>query len=932
MFNTTIELELDKQWKSLDTRNADVAKIMCIYLKLQQSEQFAYKVRKQLNHKITVNENVSLRNQNAKTCQMIFDYESTKCECGEQLALVWQRSKHKPSRKGRISIAYSTTKPPQICNSFLQKCGKCKIVYSYGHKFNTRTEDLYRLPMKNKQYFEVTNETYLSVELLDDMRQHVIGQQQSISSYIEAFNNRHRDYKENIYSQWSDLFGHRNSLDLNVKRVITAFYLYHLQIYVETKLNKRLSISKDDRLCIDKENKKINAYIKQCKKHSLETECKQNLNHIKRSNDKHNYMTLPSMSSIEEFNFLYRKYETELNKYGIPGLDKVPVKVTSDGVKIHPGHFKMYGDGNEKCIRWICALPRNIMKYLQKIKLCNVSIDKENIDRHMDGLITIDESQHDIANKKVNDIIYAEHQNRFQCDQTPQHGNGTYKGFCICPYHVHIIVNFFNIDKHDVNVFITYCKNMEDIAKMDEKSKTKKYRESEALQVMIKKKMSICESRILKIERAKRERWSVVWDFIIKYVNVSIGKSTECRNKNKSKANINESSEYLKDTELLENLDNICGESIDTELLEHCNSQSRDDFLDGIEMTELIENVKGCRKKEYIKCAASKQTKGLNALFTCSGFCISLREEVYIESQTKVILDIPSVLTSSDVAIEYFNRIEAIGYDFMCKLWYSLKNYFRYEKLPDSVNKVWLSLLSRLFIDRFHITTHKDKACQEKGGTGFLHPSLPKFKNIFNDKMFQDDRIRINDQICEQFWRHFNKFKSMKTLSQEKYKLYLYMKREHHNMKNIEKLEKEGYIFVDIKEISKLRDYHTDHMLLPHQKVNCKNNDECDKKQIYKKVQDQLANESTQKLNGVRYESTNRISQNKSKIKEYIINTVINKNHISCPSRGYLQFIIKQNEDRTIETNKKSKKQINKRKRKGFFDKDKNMNCKRQKM
>ena len=244
-------------------------------------------------------------------------------------------------------------------------------------------------------------------------------------------------------------------------------------------------------------------------------------------------------------------------------------------------------------------------------------------------------------------------------------------------------------------------------------------------------------------------------------------------------------------------------EEVDSEILHGCTSASRDELLNELQIAEILDNSKGCRKKENIKTANKSISNGLNAFFTCTGFCIRLREELYSESQTKVILDAADAMTCNISALKYYERLEAFGYDFNCRLFYTLMNCFKYNQLTQTEQKFWWPILVRLFIDIFHISTHVDDLCKNINN-GLFHPKLKKFKNIFKDDELLK-RKRINDQIVEQFWSTFNKYTYMRALSREKFKFFLYLKREQHNLHRIEALSKKGYIFIDIDDTTTLR-------------------------------------------------------------------------------------------------------------------------------
>ena len=105
-------------------------------------------------------------------------------------------------------------------------------------------------------------------------------------------------------------------------------------------------------------------------------------------------------------------------------------------------------------------------------------------------------------------------------------------------------------------------------------------------------------------------------------------------------------------------------------MLADMSTLQREILAAGLSDNGSLAKYKGCRKAKYFSQATIARTKGLNILMMAAGLCIKLREEIVRETPTSIILDIVDSLTNNETAINYANRIEAIGYDFMCRIYY----------------------------------------------------------------------------------------------------------------------------------------------------------------------------------------------------------------------------------------------------------------------
>lgn len=195
---------------------------------------------------------------------------------------------------------------------------------------------------------------------------------------------------------------------------------------------------------------------------------------------------------------------------------------------------------------------------------------------------------------------------------------------------------------------------------------------------------------------------------------------------------------------------------------------------------------------------------GMIAIMNCSGFMLTLEENVHRETPTGVIETVARTLTSNAAMIKYFNRIRSFGWDMACKLLERIISLIKSKKLSHDQKKVYTSeFLSRMWIDKMHIQSHKcQKYCSNDSKVGLVHPGLPKFQNVLS---------KVNGQIVEQTWKKTNRLQFMKKQSKEHYRLLLLEYKDFHNEQTRLRLENDGFSFVSIDEIQPIRDYQNIH-------------------------------------------------------------------------------------------------------------------------
>ena len=193
---------------------------------------------------------------------------------------------------------------------------------------------------------------------------------------------------------------------------------------------------------------------------------------------------------------------------------------------------------------------------------------------------------------------------------------------------------------------------------------------------------------------------------------------------------------------------------------------------------------------------------------THDNFILSLTENKHRETPTEVIISLVTLLLSSQAMISFTERICGIGYDMMCTLYGRARTLITNSLLNSEQTSLIIKLLQYLFVDKWHIKPHKSALCQNDK-QGLFHPYLKKFKNI----LFGN--ATANDQVVEQNWKTINKLKFAKNMRARKFKFFLYDFRKRHNNKNWRRLLKQGFEFIPITDVSKIRNLKNIETVLP---------------------------------------------------------------------------------------------------------------------
>ena len=137
---------------------------------------------------------------------------------------------------------------------------------------------------------------------------------------------------------------------------------------------------------------------------------------------------------------------------------------------------------------------------------------------------------------------------------------------------------------------------------------------------------------------------------------------------------------------------------------------------------------------------------GLFVISTLTGFIIYSKEYNHREIPKEVSIDVVDAFTNLNSSINYFERMEALGYDNMCGLLRTTYKALREGRLSEIQEYFWNEMGVRAFVDRFHLKTHGCELCSsnhEKSAV-CLKSSLPKFEHIFKQK--HKDEINTNNK------------------------------------------------------------------------------------------------------------------------------------------------------------------------------------------
>ena len=169
---------------------------------------------------------------------------------------------------------------------------------------------------------------------------------------------------------------------------------------------------------------------------------------------------------------------------------------------------------------------------------------------------------------------------------------------------------------------------------------------------------------------------------------------------------------------------------------------------------ETIDELEGCRSGQNTINPKRNRTGGIFCISTLSGFIIDIREYIHRETPTEITSDAVEAFTSLQSHRNYFERMEALGFDNMCNLQKKIHVSGRNDLLTPLQAYFWHQLKYRTFVDSFHISRHTCPLCHLNHPEGLccLDSSLKKFQKIFkhNEKYNEKKKMKytkINDEV-----------------------------------------------------------------------------------------------------------------------------------------------------------------------------------------
>ena len=804
-----------------------IRQLEIIYYNMVYIEEFRQKVFTLFESDSLDEAIISLKNDKdgARITQGTFMWAGDACiECGKKLKIQFRSKQH--DAKGTLSIAYHKHQPPKICNYYKKKCEDCDILYSYNSiEYGDNTPYTAKFAKKNEtiildpeefDYFAFGRKAskFIHISLWDSIKHHqYCNKSTSAQIWVQHYN-----------EEWSAEYHKiKNILKANKKENLSAqlgyqttrrsFYFRSLlcmirDLEAENYKNKTITvnghaikialiISNADKIKIYQDSQILN---------------KSDSNH----NDRQNPSKPQYIRMREYFNYYVNKYCKELINRELPELRQVPVKLNADDIiEIFLGWFVVYGDGNEKNNRPRCCYPAILAKLdylLQQAK----DNDDDKEDEVIVNDIEMDNNDIDLA-VNHNSRLYSS-QRYYECDCTPARNDTTNgrKSFKCCKFHTAKLKETYGFELNEIKDFIEWYRLHAALAKI----KNTNVREE------LQRQYTIDEEIIERITTRQKTKQKDLEAKIEAFTNANQGKHDKFKNfvegiydkinsiqqKQRPKRSCAESGQGIRaihtnqahQQQVYEHLCNILGDD-EFEVPEdfYYNTTSVKDLLAlEFDNNKYLDKYKGCRKSKFISSATVAKTKGVNVLMNTAGIIINLREEIVRETPTAVILDIADTFTKNPTSIEYANRIEAIGYDMMCRIYHHLKSLVKDHRLTNEHETFWCNLISVAFIDIWHILTHTDELCQLT--TGVFHPKSKKFEKVLYDITKAMDKV--NDIIAEQFWSTFNATSQLKSMSKESWIVFLLEKRSYYNQKKIDEMKQDGWTFIPIEWCTSLRD------------------------------------------------------------------------------------------------------------------------------
>jgi len=791
----------------VDKNKELIRKLQIIYYSIVFDNSFRNIVFVMFKNNYSDKDIISLKKDcKARVTHGIMEYPGNSCiECNDKLSYVYRSGSN--DCKGSIAVVYHKRKSPMICNSYQKQCKDCGIYYNHNRidykkttKHKTKINRTIYLDPDAFHYYSIAGKganNYIHQSIFISIRNHqYCNKSQSIDIWLQHYNEECKDeYNELAKIKYAD----KLSIELGYRTVLRYFYFYALlcrirdiENYASIVVNGRviriaLIISNDDKEAI---NRDINGLKEAKTPQSKESADTGRISHY-------------------QFTFFFNKYYQQLVTSEVSELKEVPVRINEIGIiEIYPGWFIVYGDGGEKITRIRCAYPAILGKFdYMKETADNTEAKVNDIN---------DDNNVDLA-VNHNSRLYSA-QRYYECDDTPYFNNigNKRRSYRCCKRHVAKLVEH-GIQLTDVSDFTTWYQLHAALAKMkdtdiQETIKAQYTIDDEVLRsIKTKHKSKIIDlkqkiTKFIQKHPEKHFRFEQFVDEIhnkIKNFRQTLKAKRAANIRGQAKRRGNSTSDNTQ--QIANKLRDILGDD-DFELDRDIMQTSVRDLL-ALELNnnKYLDKHKGCRKSKYISAATTTRTKGLNVLCNTAGIIIELREEIVRETPTAVILDIAHT-TNGPTSIQYANRIEAIGYDMMCRMYYHLQTLIKNKRLPAKQEAFWCDLIWRAFIDIWHVYTHTDELCQEEGG--IFHPKLKKFAELLYN--INDLMDRVNDSIAEQFWSTMNATSQLKTMNKETFLIFLLEKRSYCNRAKINEIKQNGWTFIPIEWCTSLRDIESE--------------------------------------------------------------------------------------------------------------------------
>ena len=230
------------------------------------------------------------------------------------------------------------------------------------------------------------------------------------------------------------------------------------------------------------------------------------------------------------------------------------------------------------------------------------------------------------------------------------------------------------------------------------------------------------------------------------------------------------------------------------------------------------DDLSGCRRGKHVFANHKTQdlefplferSGGIQGWCSHSGYILLLEEIDQRETPTQVIVSLFTMLLNTKLIRAYTARICGLGYDMMCCLYSRMRTLIHDEMLTVEQDSLLISLLRCLFVDSFHVKSHRNPLCQNEKD-GLFHPHLPKFKGV----LWGRPKAK-NDSVVEQLWKKTNVLKVARNMGRRQMNVFLHLFRIRHNNRSTKRLIKAGYTRININKVSTLRNLRVLNERLP---------------------------------------------------------------------------------------------------------------------